>query len=111
MVAPGFIDMHSHSDMTLFDDGSSPSKIRQGVTTEILGEDSSGGPAKGKRPPGAIEQGWHEVWLDHARRLLRRAREPGNRRQRRQLRRPGHAARMRRRAEALTVPTEASSRR
>jgi N-acyl-D-amino-acid deacylase len=49
VVAPGFIDMHSHSDMTLFEDGSAPSKIRQGVTTEILGEDTSAGPAKGKR--------------------------------------------------------------
>src|SRR5581483_10000362 len=29
-------------------DGRAQSKIRQGVTTEILGEDSSGGPAKGK---------------------------------------------------------------
>jgi N-acyl-D-aspartate/D-glutamate deacylase len=49
IVAPGFIDMHSHSDMTLFEDGAAQSKIRQGVTTEILGEDSSAGPSKGKR--------------------------------------------------------------
>ncbi len=51
VVAPGFIDMHSHSDMTLLEDGSAQSKIRQGVTTEVLGEDTSAGPAKGKRPP------------------------------------------------------------
>lgn len=50
IVAPGFIDMHSHSDMPLLTDGSAPSKIRQGVTTEVLGEDSSAGPSKGKRP-------------------------------------------------------------
>ncbi len=49
VVAPGFIDMHSHSDMTLFEDASAPSKVRQGVTTEVLGEDTSAGPAKGKR--------------------------------------------------------------
>jgi N-acyl-D-aspartate/D-glutamate deacylase len=49
IVAPGFIDMHSHSDMTLFEDGAAQSKIRQGVTTEILGEDTSAGPSKGKR--------------------------------------------------------------
>ncbi len=49
VVAPGFIDIHSHSDLTLFEDGGAPSKIRQGVTTEILGEDTSAGPAKGKR--------------------------------------------------------------
>ena len=47
IVAPGFIDMHSHSDLTLLEDGSAPSKVRQGVTTEILGEDTSAGPAKG----------------------------------------------------------------
>jgi len=50
VVAPGFIDMHSHSDMVLLEDGDAQSKIRQGVTTEVLGEDSSGGPSKGKRP-------------------------------------------------------------
>jgi len=50
VVAPGFVDMHSHSDMTLFEDGAASSKIRQGVTTEILGEDTSAGPSKGKRP-------------------------------------------------------------
>jgi N-acyl-D-aspartate/D-glutamate deacylase len=51
IVAPGFIDMHSHSDYVLLEDGAAQSKIRQGVTTEVLGEDSSGGPAKGKLPP------------------------------------------------------------
>lgn len=51
VVAPGFIDMHSHSDRPLLEDGDAQSKIRQGVTTEVLGEDSSGGPAKGKRMP------------------------------------------------------------
>src|SRR5262249_15516399 len=49
VVARGFIDMHSHSDRPLLQDGAAHSKIRQGVTTEVLGEDSSGGPAKGKR--------------------------------------------------------------
>src|SRR5690242_11579858 len=48
VVAPGFIDMHSHSDMLLLRDGDAQSKIRDGVTTEILGEDSSAGPRKGK---------------------------------------------------------------
>src|ERR1700759_615020 len=38
IVAPGFIDMHSHSDLLLLEDGAAQSKIRQGVTTEILGE-------------------------------------------------------------------------
>ena len=38
-VAPGFIDFHSHSDDELLTGGDSQSKIRQGVTTEILGQD------------------------------------------------------------------------
>ena len=57
VVAPGFIDMHSHSDMTLFEDGSAQSKVRQGVTTEILGEDDSAGPSKGKRSARTVSFG------------------------------------------------------
>ena len=30
VVAPGFIDMHSHSDLLLLEDGNAPSKVRQG---------------------------------------------------------------------------------
>lgn len=40
-LSPGFIDMHSHSDMPLVTDGNAPSKIRQGVTTEVIGESGS----------------------------------------------------------------------
>lgn len=50
VVAPGFIDMHSHSDWLLFEDGRAQGKIRQGVTTEVLGEHTSGGPNKGQLP-------------------------------------------------------------
>ncbi len=46
VVAPGFIDMHSHSDLSLLVDGNAESKIRQGVTTEILGESGSAGPLR-----------------------------------------------------------------
>ena len=48
IVAPGFIDMHSHSDFTILEDGKAMSKITQGVTTEVLGESSSAGPYQGK---------------------------------------------------------------
>jgi N-acyl-D-amino-acid deacylase len=48
VVTPGFIDIHSHSDDLLLEDGAAQSKIRQGVTTEILGEDTSGGPYVGR---------------------------------------------------------------
>jgi hypothetical protein len=44
VVAPGFIDMHSHSDYVLLQDGRAESKIRQGVTTEVFGEGTSAGP-------------------------------------------------------------------
>ncbi len=37
VVSPGFIDSHSHSDQTLLIDPMAESKIRQGVTTEIIG--------------------------------------------------------------------------
>src|SRR5688500_2603247 len=45
-VAPGFIDLHSHSDMPLVTDGNGQSKIRQGVTTEVIGESGSVAPRK-----------------------------------------------------------------
>lgn len=51
VIAPGFIDMHSHSDDLLLEDGRAQSKIRQGVTTEVLGEGRSAGPLKGKLSP------------------------------------------------------------
>jgi N-acyl-D-amino-acid deacylase len=57
VVAPGFIDIHSHSDLTLLEDGSAQSKIRQGVTTEVLGEDTSAGPATGKHKARSIKLG------------------------------------------------------
>ena len=47
VVAPGFIDMHSHSDFTLLVDGRALSKVMQGVTTELLGESGSVAPALG----------------------------------------------------------------
>ena len=37
VACPGFIDMHSHSDVTLFDDPGGESKAYQGVTTEVTG--------------------------------------------------------------------------
>ena len=37
VVAPGFIDIHSHSDFTLLIDPRAHSQIHQGVTTELVG--------------------------------------------------------------------------
>ena len=46
VLAPGFIDPHSHSDYALLTDGNAESKIRQGVTTEVIGESSSVAPQR-----------------------------------------------------------------
>ncbi len=37
-VAPGFIDAHSHSDLAALVCPDLPSKVRQGVTTEVIGQ-------------------------------------------------------------------------
>ncbi len=44
VVAPGFIDLHTHSDAPLLADGRGMSQIRQGVTLVLLGEGGSVGP-------------------------------------------------------------------
>ncbi len=44
VLSPGFIDMHSHSDLSLLKDGRGLSKIMQGVTTEVIGEGVSVAP-------------------------------------------------------------------
>jgi N-acyl-D-amino-acid deacylase len=39
VLAPGFVDAHSHSDLELFEHPRLEPKVRQGITTEILGQD------------------------------------------------------------------------
>ena len=39
VICPGFIDAHSHSDLELFTDPTLQPKVRQGITTEIVGQD------------------------------------------------------------------------
>ena len=39
VVCPGFIDMHSHSEMSLLSNPDHEPKLRQGVTTEVIGVD------------------------------------------------------------------------
>jgi N-acyl-D-aspartate/D-glutamate deacylase len=36
-LSPGFIDIHTHSDLTLLSNPLAQSKIRQGITTEVIG--------------------------------------------------------------------------
>ncbi len=57
VIAPGFIDIHSHSDYLLLEDGAAQSKIRQGVTTEVFGEGDSAGPYTGKLAAPKITSG------------------------------------------------------
>src|SRR4029079_1716782 len=47
-VAPGFIDIHNHSDYTILVEPKSESIIRQRVTTMVLGESRSAGPIKAR---------------------------------------------------------------
>jgi N-acyl-D-amino-acid deacylase len=39
IVAPGFVDMHSHSDVRLLAEPTAEAKTMQGVTTEVIGQD------------------------------------------------------------------------
>ena len=40
-VAPGFIDIHSHADLSLLVNPRAESRVRQGVTLEVAGQDGS----------------------------------------------------------------------
>ena len=67
-VAPGFIDLHTHSDFTLVANGRAESQVHQGVTTEVVGQcGTSCAPARSRRDielmapgylPGAVELNW-----------------------------------------------------
>jgi len=73
VVSPGFIDIHTHSDYSLLVDGTAQSKIRQGVTTEILGEADSPGPIQGKATasaPYGLQVDWRTLG-DYFKRLER----------------------------------------
>ncbi|MFN3324237.1 MAG: N-acyl-D-amino-acid deacylase family protein [Bryobacteraceae bacterium] len=58
VVAPGFIDIHNHSDYTVVADGNAESMIRQGVTSMILGEGGSAAPVGGKQSRGRRNPQW-----------------------------------------------------
>lgn len=61
IVAPGFIDMHAHTDTLLLVDPRAESKVAQGVTTDVCGNCGSS--------PGPL---LHETALAQARASLRR---------------------------------------
>jgi N-acyl-D-amino-acid deacylase len=55
-VAPGFINMLSWSNESLIEDGRSQSEIREGITTEIMGEGESMGPLNDLMKTRMLEQ-------------------------------------------------------
>jgi N-acyl-D-amino-acid deacylase len=68
-IAPGFIDIHNHSDYTLLADGDAQSMIRQGVTTMILGEGESAAPVGGMQSAPfrrVLMTGGEPDWTDFA---------------------------------------------
>ena len=76
-VAPGFIDLHTHSDFTIVANGKAESQVHQGVTTEVVGQcGHSIAPLRHKDDianealgyiPGCEGDGWQSFgeYLDH----------------------------------------------
>ncbi len=82
-VSPGFIDVHSHSDCYLLIEPSAPSKVLQGVTTEVVGNcGASAAPRKGacKMPSDWQDKKYPGTWSTVAgyRALLERVRPAVN---------------------------------
>ena len=47
VVSPGFIDLHTHTDMPALAHGNTESAVRQGVTLDVIGESATVAPLKG----------------------------------------------------------------
>lgn len=58
VVSPGFIDVHSHSDAYLLIEPDAPSKLTQGITTEINGQ--CGGSAAPRLGQARLSSDWKE---------------------------------------------------
>ncbi len=68
-VAPGFVDIHNHSDYTVATDGDAQSMVRQGVATMIFGEGGSAAPVGGKQQRTRDRSDWTDLHLDQYRHL------------------------------------------
>lgn len=67
VVCPGFIDIHTHSDLALLINGEAESKIRQGVTTEVIGNCGySPAPVSKRNYDELKEELWDEYKLELA---------------------------------------------
>src|SRR5690242_17294628 len=65
-VAPGFVDIHSHGDGSLWSDPRAESLVRQGVTTIVVGQDGSSraptGGAEGDGEGGRAFASFGDLW-------------------------------------------------
>ena len=63
VVAPGFIDIHNHSDFPLYADGLAQSGVRQGLTTVVTGNCGHGpAPVSDRELAKKITIGFSEDW-------------------------------------------------
>lgn len=61
VVCPGFVDPHSHSDLYLLRDPFNEPKLRQGVTTEVLGQDGLSHVPAAERTQATVEDLWRGI--------------------------------------------------
>src|SRR4030042_3989162 len=89
VASPGFIDMHSHSDLLFLNGSSLSHKIYQGVTTELIGQDGmsvapvtdlSKGPLAEMIEPLSehLEREWQPLDVDHFLGSVREKKTPVN---------------------------------
>lgn len=64
LVAPGFIDAHAHSDAVHLQPDPQPFKLRQGVTTEIVGNCGFSLAPLDDSAAEHVEEAWGEILLD-----------------------------------------------
>jgi N-acyl-D-amino-acid deacylase len=69
-VAPGFIDIHSHGDGSMWEDPRSESLVRQGITTIVVGQDGSSRAPRKANAQGGDSRGqfdtFRELWASLA---------------------------------------------
>jgi len=63
VVAPGFVDIHTHSDFTLPANRDAHSKVRQGVTTEVVGNCGISAAPRHGDAAGAVAEGFESRGL------------------------------------------------
>ena len=106
-VAPGFIDIHSHGDGSLWSDPRAESLVRQGITTIVVGQDGS---SRAPRATGDGREDDSRRQFATLRAALGGARPAAARGQRRVDGRTRHHSRRRRRRQRPSAQRPTSSR-